>query len=93
MTAVYATSENATQAILTPIIGDISTSVTGAVSSLNLLVGQPTSVIMASVDGTTILAASDIAALLAVVVNVRLSLRTFDSSPNTAVPIAHLHGC
>ncbi|KAN0082748.1 hypothetical protein V8E55_008543 [Tylopilus felleus] len=69
---LYATSENATQATLTPIIGDINTAVTGAVSNLNLLVGQPIDVILASVDGTTVLAASDIAALLATVVNVRL---------------------
>ncbi|KAH0828552.1 hypothetical protein J3R83DRAFT_2818 [Lanmaoa asiatica] len=66
---LYATPENATQATLTPIIGDISTAVTSAVSSLNLLVGQPTNVIMASVDGTTVLGASDIATLLSVVVN------------------------
>lgn len=76
---MYATPENATQAVLTPIVGDISSAVSGAVTSLNLLVGQPTEVIMASVDGTTILAASDIATLLSVVVNVSLlqSIRTF----------------
>ncbi|KAF8549524.1 hypothetical protein OG21DRAFT_1555082 [Imleria badia] len=66
---LYATADNATQEILTPIIGDISTAVTGAVSSLNLLVGLPVDVILASVDGTTILAASDIATILATVVN------------------------
>ncbi|KAF8133016.1 hypothetical protein EV363DRAFT_83932 [Boletus edulis] len=66
---LYANSGNATQAILTPIIGDISTAVTVAVSSMNLLVGQPTEVILASVDGTTILTASEISVLLAVVVN------------------------
>ncbi|KAG9313682.1 hypothetical protein JVU11DRAFT_6028 [Chiua virens] len=66
---LYATTANATQATLTPIIGDISTAVTGAVTSLNLLVGQPVDIILASVDGTTILAASDIATLLSVVVN------------------------
>ncbi|KAG8221640.1 hypothetical protein J3R82DRAFT_1919 [Butyriboletus roseoflavus] len=66
---LYANAQNATQETLTPIIGDISTALTGAVSSLNLLVGQPTEVIMASVDGTTILAASDIATLLSVIVN------------------------
>lgn len=39
---------------------------------MNLLVGQPTSVIMASVDGTTTLGPSDIATLLGAVVIVRL---------------------
>ncbi|KAF8121797.1 hypothetical protein EV363DRAFT_1184196 [Boletus edulis] len=66
---LYANSGNATQEILTPIIGDISTAVTVAVSSMNLLVGQPTEVILASVDGTTILTASEISVLLAVVIN------------------------
>ncbi|KIJ57626.1 hypothetical protein HYDPIDRAFT_44859 [Hydnomerulius pinastri MD-312] len=66
---LYATPENATSENLTPIIGGISTSVTGAVSSLNLLVGQPTTVIMASVDGTTQLAATDISSILSEIVN------------------------
>ncbi|KAH0826058.1 hypothetical protein J3R83DRAFT_7345 [Lanmaoa asiatica] len=47
---LYATPENATQATLTPIIGDISTAVTSAVSSLNLLVGQPTNLIFTATN-------------------------------------------
>ncbi|KIJ60151.1 hypothetical protein HYDPIDRAFT_32571 [Hydnomerulius pinastri MD-312] len=70
---LYATPDNATSDVLTPIIGSISSSVTDAVSSLNLLVGQPTSVIMASVDGTTTLDTTDISDLLSSVVNLILT--------------------
>ena len=57
--AACATRENATQATVKPIIDNINTAVTGAVSSLKLLVGQPTDVTMASVDGSSLLSPSD----------------------------------
>ncbi|KAF9219192.1 hypothetical protein BS17DRAFT_789963 [Gyrodon lividus] len=56
--------QNVIQANLTPIIGNIGTSVTGAVTELNLFVGQPLAVILASVDSFTILAASEIAVII-----------------------------
>ncbi|KAF9220343.1 hypothetical protein BS17DRAFT_787621 [Gyrodon lividus] len=66
---LYATPQNATQEILTPIISSIGTAVTGAVSDLTLLVGLPLEVILASVDGLTILAVADVASIVAELVN------------------------
>lgn len=56
----HAEAANATTTILNPLIDDYSMAMNSAQNSLNSLAGQPMNVVMASVNGTTILTASDI---------------------------------
>ncbi|KAG1736682.1 uncharacterized protein EDB91DRAFT_1083344 [Suillus paluster] len=61
----YLTPDNATVAAISPVVAQIKTQLTGAVSQLQALVGQDSSVIIASVDGTVPLTVAALATLIA----------------------------
>ena len=65
------TAQNPTVDALTPHINDIKTILTGTLSSLQALVGQPTEVILASVEGTAVITVEELGKLVAGVVVVR----------------------
>ena len=59
------TAQNATVDALTPHINDIKTILTGTLSSLQALVGQPTEVILASVEGTAVITVEELGHVVA----------------------------
>ncbi|OJA13757.1 hypothetical protein AZE42_01552 [Rhizopogon vesiculosus] len=61
----YITSENATVASISPVVAQIKTQLTGAVSQLQGLVGKDSSVILAPVEGTTLMTVGSLATLIA----------------------------
>ncbi|KAG1765722.1 hypothetical protein EV702DRAFT_1050917 [Suillus placidus] len=61
----FITANNATVAAISPVIAQIKTQLTSAVSQLQALVGQDSSVILAPVEGTVSLTVDELAALIA----------------------------
>ena len=68
------TAANCTLEVVSVPLGEVKTILTGAVTSLHALVGQPVEVILASVDGTVQLAAHELATIVAAVLTVSQSL-------------------
>lgn len=61
----YITANNATVAAISPVVAQIKTQLTGAVTQLQALVGQDSSVILAPVEGTTSMTVASLATLIA----------------------------
>lgn len=60
----FITADNATVAAISPVVAEIKTQLTSAVSQLQALVGQDPSVILAPVEGTVLLTVAELAALI-----------------------------
>lgn len=65
LTLAYITADNATVAAISPVVAQIKTQLTGAVTQLQSLVGQDSSVILAPVEGTASMTVASLATLIA----------------------------
>ncbi|KAG2130900.1 hypothetical protein DEU56DRAFT_740387 [Suillus clintonianus] len=61
----YINAENATVAAISPVVAQIKTQLTSAVSQLQALIGQDPSVILAPVEGTVLMTVAELATLIA----------------------------
>ncbi|EGN94341.1 hypothetical protein SERLA73DRAFT_188173 [Serpula lacrymans var. lacrymans S7.3] len=62
----YVNAKNATVVAITPAVTKIRTSLTAAVTEIQLLKGQPLSIILRAVDGVTILTVAGLAQIIAI---------------------------
>ena len=72
------TAEDLTAAedVLGPIISDVKAALSNAVNDVNSLILQPAEVILASVDGTAQVTASELAQIVSNVLHVSICIRT-----------------
>ena len=57
--------------IVSPITTEITSVVNGVITDLELLIGEPAEVILATVDGTAVLTVSELAIIVSELVHVR----------------------